>query len=314
MNRTIAPEHQWPISLDNPVWMHLGAWWVKAASWQAIFGELPDVETTVKALQLLQASGLAYAVEADRRRQYQNSGTLPWQFNEPYPMAACTSAVDYYAQPKPAYYAVARVYEPVHLSAKFPVQAWAGRERFECEVWVSSSLEQACETARLEQAVIGLSGKRYTQSQQPVRVGSNGSYRLGSMEWDLSDLEEDVFFLDLILAGAGGELLAQDRTIFTRTTNLSPLLAAPGTQLEVHQSAETGPRRLTLTNRGEATALFVWLEDCQAETGSVYFSDNYFCLFPGETRLIDVTWDEDSRAPECIEVRGWNFPKEQLWI
>ncbi|HEY6027247.1 MAG TPA: hypothetical protein VIV09_10160, partial [Pseudolabrys sp.] len=46
--------------------------------------------------QLRRALRLAgYALEADRRRKYHNSGTLPWQFNEPYPMAACTSAVDY---------------------------------------------------------------------------------------------------------------------------------------------------------------------------------------------------------------------------
>ena len=82
------------------------------------WGEITDVPNLVQATQYTQADGLRYAVEANRRRKYQNSGTLPWQFNEPYPMAACTSAVDYYGQPKPSYYAVAHAYEPVHVSAR----------------------------------------------------------------------------------------------------------------------------------------------------------------------------------------------------
>ncbi|HSJ56467.1 MAG TPA: glycoside hydrolase family 2 TIM barrel-domain containing protein, partial [Anaerolineae bacterium] len=119
LDRIIPPDQQWPVSLDNPHWHHLGAWWLKEPTLRAAFGELPDVRATVLAAQFLQFDGLRYAVEADRRREPAHAGTLPWQFNEPYPMAACTSAVDYYARPKPAYYAVAAAYAPLHVSARF---------------------------------------------------------------------------------------------------------------------------------------------------------------------------------------------------
>ena len=114
LNRTIGPDQQWPVRLDNPVWHHLGAWWVKEKVWADVFGPFSDIQVAQQATQFLQADGLRYAVEADRRRMFRNSGTMPWQFNEPYPMAACTSAVDYYAEPKPVYYTVARGL-PVHF-------------------------------------------------------------------------------------------------------------------------------------------------------------------------------------------------------
>src|SRR5438105_2671409 len=72
-----------------------------------------------------------------RTRKYRKSGTLPWQFNEPFPMAACTSAVDYYyGQPKPLCYAVTRAYESVHITAQFATQSWANRDTFEAQVRV----------------------------------------------------------------------------------------------------------------------------------------------------------------------------------
>jgi len=106
LNETLPHDHQLPISLTNPYWEHRGAWWLKEKEWKILFGEWTSVEMAVQATQFIQAEGLRYAVEADGRRQYHNSGTMPWQFNEPFPMSACTSAVDYFGYPKPAYDAV----------------------------------------------------------------------------------------------------------------------------------------------------------------------------------------------------------------
>ena len=52
-----------------------------------------------------------------------SAGTLPWQFNEPFPNAWCTSAAGYDGRPKLAYFAVADAYEPIQLSARYASQA-----------------------------------------------------------------------------------------------------------------------------------------------------------------------------------------------
>jgi len=65
---------------------------------------------------LLQATGLAYIVEADRRRAPRCSLVLPWQLGESFPNAFCTALVDYTGDAKPALWAVARAFAPARVS------------------------------------------------------------------------------------------------------------------------------------------------------------------------------------------------------
>ena len=309
LNRTIAAEHQRPVSLANPFWFHLGSWWVKEASWRAMFGELQDMGRLVQATQFLQADGLRYAVEADRRRKYQNSGSLPWQFNEPYPMAACTSAVDYYTQPKPAYYAVASAYSPVHVSAKFPRQAWDGKASFEAEAWASNSLDRDFEEAVLKISIVGASGRRYQAQKQVVSFRADAATLLETFRWDLNKLEEDIFFLNLVLSHPDGALLSGNRYVFSRTKDLSPLIAIPPTELQVEMEEQGDRWEVVLANSGGQTALFVWLqEDGPADdpARNAYFSDNHFCLFLGESRKITADWEHSGKGARVLSVRGWN--------
>ena len=275
---------------------------------------MEDIETLVRVVQFSQASGLGYAVEADRRRQYHNSGTLPWQFNESYPMAASTSAVDYFARPKPAYYAVARAYDPIHLSARFDTIAWAGRERFEAEIWLSSSLQKGGPASgTLESRLVGASGRLYGRQQSEGIFRPGGSARLAELSWPLTSLEEEVFFLDLRLLAPDGSPLSSNRYIFSRGKNLAPLLAVPPADLDAHWEGPHGSQA-RVTNKGDIAALFVWLEDERPVDGPgfVYFSDNHFCLLPGESRAIEVEWDSVPPEQRSISIRGWNTPQVRI--
>ncbi len=309
LQATISAEHRWPVDLENPVWEHLGAWWIKQRTWKAVYGQLPDIETTVRALQFTQADGLRYAIEANRRRKYHCSGTIPWQFNEPYPMAASTSSVDYYAQPKPAYYAVARAYAPVRVLALFPTQAWAGRDVFQAEIWVSNSTDRQTDEALLEARLIGASGACYHQDVQPACLPANGAAPLTGLRWPLSALEEPAFFLDLILRSPEGETLSENRYVFSRTGDFIPFLHLPPTTLEAALQPGGDGGRLTLTNTGSAVALNTWIEDILPVDSPHHplFSDNYFSLLPGESRTITVEWPAGVPKDKTLQVTGWNF-------
>ena len=185
-----------------------------------------------RATQFLQADGLRYAVEADRRRKYHNSGTLPWQFNEPYPMAACTSAVDYFASPKPAYYAVARAYAPLTVTACFPIQAWAGREEFEAGLWASHSGYTKLDPVGLVARLVGASGSGYASLEKQVSVRAKCRVPLEEVRWSLAELHEEVFFLDLRVVQPDGQILADNRYIFSRTENLASFSSVPAAELE----------------------------------------------------------------------------------
>jgi hypothetical protein len=123
LHALIDEEHRWPADRSNPVYEHLGAWWNNAPLVQECFGgRIADVETMRRASQWLQYEGLRYAVEATLRR---GAGVIPWQFNESYPNAWCTAAVDHRGDPKPAYWGVRRAYLGAP-SASFATCAWGG--------------------------------------------------------------------------------------------------------------------------------------------------------------------------------------------
>jgi beta-mannosidase len=233
---------------------------------QELFGgRIADVETMRRASQWLQYEGLRYAVEATLRR---GAGTIPWQFDEPYPNAWCTCAVDYGGDPKPAYWGVARAYAPDAVSAKFATSAWGGFGEARASV---------------------ASAARFVDLDGTVVAATDG----GDLVVPLDAFAGDVFLLDM------GRAL--NRYVMTRTDNLAPLLDLPAARVEVDLVADSN--YLRLRHVAGPAALGIVLEDARPyeEPGWVTFSDNVLDLLPGEERMIDVTGPVGE-----LRVEGWN--------
>jgi beta-mannosidase len=249
LDALIAPEHRWPADRTNPIYEHLGAWWNNAPLAQEAFGGLiEDVETMRRASQWLQYEGLRYAVEATLRR---GAGMIPWQLNESFPNAWCTSAVDWHGIPKPAYYGVARAYRGAP-GARFATAAWGGH---------------AEARARVEGPA------RFVDLDGAVVAESDG----GEVAAPLDAFAQDVFLLDLE---------GRNRYVMTRSDDLAPLLRLPPAELRV----ELAGGRLSLTNDGAVAAIGVVVEDARPidAPGWVVFSDNVLDLLPGEERTIRI--------------------------
>ncbi len=307
LNVILPANRQMPVDLDiNPYWRHLGAWWVRRKVWDKVFGVLPDIDSYVRATQLIQFDGLRYAVEADCRRKYHNSGTIPWQFNEPYPMAACTSAVDYFGNPKPAYYAVAMAYEPVHVSAKIPAIALGGQEEFMAEVWGCNSLYSALEGLNLQMSLIGGNGEEFESTTCVVSMEADRAHPLARFHCPMLHVGQ-VFFFDLKLWN-GNQLLSENRYVFTRTNDLIPLLHVPSTHIEVDWEEDGDTWTLNVTNHGQYSALFLWLEEerIPGAPGWVWLDQNYRCLFPRETLRVKAHWKDVPAHQRLLSIRGWN--------
>ena len=197
LERLIDEDHRWPADRTNPVYEHLGAWWNNAPLVQRCFdGRIADVETMRRCSQWLQYDGLRYAVEANMRRE-RSAGVLPWQFAESFPNAWCTAAVDWWGEPKPAYWGVARAYRDGHPSARFATCAWGGEE-----------------TIRI--AVHGDARGRLVNLDGSTVVEWDGE--LSSPASALSE----VFVLDLE---------GRNRYVMTTAATLAPLLDLPRTTL-----------------------------------------------------------------------------------
>lgn len=193
----IPARERWPADRGNPFYEHLGAWWNNTPFVQEAFGgRIADLETLRRASQWLQYDGLRYAVEATLRR---GAGTIPWQFNESYPNAWCTAAVDYHGVPKPAYWGVRRAYAGAP-SASFSTCAWGGEHEVRARIWGGARAR-----------IVALDG----------RVVAEGE---GEVAAPVADIASDVFLLDLD---------GRNRYVMTTTANLAPLLDLPPARVEL---------------------------------------------------------------------------------
>jgi beta-mannosidase len=313
MRRAMSDANRLDMSLHNPVWRHMNAeHWLRPKEWRDMYGDAvmdePDPETRlrtlIRATQFTQAEAVKYTIEANRRRVWQNSGSLPWMFNEPYPNAVGNSAVDYYGDPKAVYYAVKRAYERFHVSARFDSMVWANAETFTAQIYGHNPLDHALEQVLCDVRLVGASGTVYYEQSHNGMLPAEHAASILEFTFPLTDVDV-VFFLDLWMWSEEHIVPAQNRYTFTRTPNLAPLFRAPATTLEVRRNDNSGI--LSITNTGTHTALFVQLEDLRTEgQAHAYFDDNHLCIFPGETRSVAFGKASAPADDRRIGVVGWN--------
>ena len=313
--KSMDASHLWPPSRDNYLYFHRGSWWVNYPLVQECFGgELTEIKSAIRASQFLQYEGLRYAVESCRRRAFRSSGTLPWQFNEPYPNNYCTCSVDYYAQPKPAYYGVRRAYEPCHVSAKFAMQAWGGEDRAETEIFCQHS-EGLPAGVTVIYRYIGASGTAYAQGEKRLgQLPEEKAVLAGRLECPLDRIADEIFFLDIRAVSSCGEALSDERYLFSTGTNLTPLLHQKKAALNVEAKRAESGRELILTNAGDTAAFCVWIEDAEepGEEEGLYFDRNYITLLPGEGIRVRIETKRTASFP--VRLSGFNVEEQVIRI
>jgi beta-mannosidase len=113
VDEMISPQYQWDRNgfLHNTWDFHHGTCnWMKEVLPE--FGEPESLDDFIMFTQESQATLMRYAVEVYRRKMFGTSGSLIWQYNEPWP-AVTFSLVDFYGRAKAAYYWVARAHMPL---------------------------------------------------------------------------------------------------------------------------------------------------------------------------------------------------------
>lgn len=313
LDALVPAEQRWPAGRANPVYAHLGAWWNNEPLVQESFGHrLRCLDTLRRASQLLQADGLRYAVEANRRRAPRSSGTIPWQLNEAYPNAWCTAAVDHRGDAKPAYHAVRRAYRPWHVCAQLPRQAWGGYPAFRARVWTWG------ETARAQVTVVArlvdAAGAVLVERSWRVAVSRGLPVQVGELTADLTALATELFLLDLV-CWPDGEPERANRYLLSRTTDLAPLLDLPPATVDTTVARARDAWQVTLTHRGGPAALGLTIEDDRpySEPGWAVFDDNGIDLLPGESRMVTVDWRDAPPAGRAIRMSGWNIEERRVY-
>lgn len=278
--------------LENLVWRHHGQWWDTLERSRGLFGEIRDLSSLAAASQWVQAEGLRYALEANRRRKYRNSGSIVWQFNEPWPNVSCTSLVDYYGVPKMAYHALRSAYRNVHLSLQYEKLVYCRNETFAAGVYVHNSGEERQVDWRAD--CFDLNGRQLWKQQGSTTVAASSVVRAGDIQMALDGSLPEIFAVRL----RWGE--ENDNVYFFSTRPefpFQPLLETPRPALEwTMTDAASWDReedrfvgRFEVRNAGDSIAMFVRASGTD-DDAFLYLdcSQNDSVLLPGESRTFEV--------------------------
>jgi beta-mannosidase len=310
----ISAERRWPADRSNPIYRHLGDWWNNEPMVQAAFGGgICDLETLRRASQWLQADGLRYAVEANRRRWPRNTGSIPWQLNESYPNAWCTAVVDHSGEPKPAYHAVRRAFAPTLVCARFASPALGGTDRFDATV-VAWSRDESLATGSVRVRIVGSDGVVHHASERAVRVRDGLPIEVENVSVALADSVPEVFVLDLAVVDSDEVRRAANRYVIARGADLAGLLHLPPAIVDATVERDDAAWRIHLTHRAGAAALGVLINDARPADvpGWPELDDNLVDLLPGEIRTISVAWADDAADDRRLLISGWNLPATVL--
>jgi beta-mannosidase len=316
----IAPEQRLPADRSNPVYRHLGDWWNNEPLVQAAYGgRLRGLDDLRRASQGLQADGLQYAIEANRRRAPRHGGSIPWQFNESFPNAWCTAAVDHRGDPKPAYRAVARAYAATHVCARFESVALAGAATMPISVWAWSA-DDALDRGVVRWRLVDLDGTELAGSVADVVLGGPTPVEVDAGVVAVPG-PPPLFFLDLALLDETGTQCAANRYIFAGGDDLGSVLDVSPATVSIRVEDEgtgtdpggstSGPLSgcLVLEHGNGPAALGVRIEDDRPidEAGWLEAEDDAFDLLPGEVRRVRVRWRDAPADVRRISVSGWNL-------
>jgi beta-mannosidase len=309
--RAVLDEREWSVhELGSPAWRHLSAWWVRPEQWAEYFGPVEDLDRLVAATQFLQAEGVRYAIESNRRRAFRNSGSLPWQFNEPFPMLGSTAAVDYYGRPKQLYTAVRQAYAPLALSAAYDRIAWGGHPIARFRLWAASSLTEA-RSGRFVATAFDGTGRILGRLELDVVVPASGAVKLTDFAVAMTDAGCGLFLLDLAFTDGAGST-ATRRMLFSSEQTLAPLAALQETELTTEPMADGS--RLEVRNAGPVVAPVVRIHDARepGAAGWLVPSDDHVMLLPGESRQIGLTWRGVPERERRVAVSGLNVRTARL--
>lgn len=316
-SRLIPVADRWPVGRDNPVYRHLGDWWNNAELVQQVFGgRLDDPDAFRRASQLLQATGLTYAVEADRRRWPRCSITLPWQLAESYPNAWCTAVVDHAGEAKPALHAVRRSYRPERVTARVDRLTHPGGV-VAVEPWLWSEPGRP-RGGRVEARLLDEAGRCVAheswQIDDPVgRPRSVGRFEVKPSA--VGDAATPIMFWDLHWQDAAGELVDRETVLLSTGHDLAPLLDLAPAELVFHVERSSDDRRWTVTVDHVAGPVVVGLQlsdDRPLESSGWFVVDaDPRPLLPGHQRRFTVEWRHDT-GPRRLLLEAWNVPPATL--
>ena len=262
---------------------------------------LPDsFEEKVYLSQIAQGDIIRRAVESHRRDKPLCWGSLVWQINDCWPVASWSSR-DWYGTWKPLHYYLRDAFRDVLPSAAVLDDR--------VEVWLVSDRTDPVQ-GRLDVYFEDYSGRCVLHAGSKVKVGANGSARVGSYLLSHLGADPELLYVRMVFTDSAGKTYENLRMLTSVREAKLPksALAVSVRQCEGGYEVTVGTdyfaKGVYLNLRG---ALLRTSPDGRALPGACCarnFSDNYFDLPAGSSRTVRVESDMDlDEFKKALEIR-----------
>ena len=240
-----------------------------------------SMEQLVHATQYLQAEAVRAGVEHWRRNRGRCMGAIYWQINDCWPVASW-AGIDSFGRWKALHYEARRFFAPVLVSLQ--------KMEYGYDVFVSNERQMPF-SGTLQTGVYDDSGKLLREDTAEVFCPALSSAVVGRIS---AAAGETLPLARCCLVDAQGQLVSENEALHEAPKHLK--LETP----RIRMACEGNQISLTADRLCFAVAL---------EAGDVRFSDNWFTLYPNETRmvttdlpvseaLLSIRWLSDGRAGE----------------
>ncbi|HLN52521.1 MAG TPA: glycoside hydrolase family 2 protein [Lentimicrobium sp.] len=232
-----------------------------------------EFEELLYTSQLLQAYAIDKAIRYHRSEMPYCMGSLFWQLNDCWP-AASWSGIDYYGQWKALHYFAREAFKSTVLFIDLKGDAI---------VIKGVSDKDEATKAVLNLNLMDFYGKSLWNRPYQVTLPANGSKVLATIETDkIPVLQHKTDALLYVTLTVNGKVIESQKFYFSEPKELK----LPFPDVNIHIREKPGRYDLEITSKNLCKNLMLVSE------GNAYaFSDNFFDLLPGETRVVTVESD-----------------------
>jgi exo-1,4-beta-D-glucosaminidase len=273
--------------------------------------------------------------EAYARNKYEALGITTWKYDAAWPAVYSWQYVDWYLNVGGAYYGTKKACEPLHVQYSYDDNS----------IYVVNSFYKEFTGLKVTAKIFNFDLSEKLSKSAVVGVGPDGKTETFKIEFP--EGLSKTFFLRLKLEDASGKEITDnfywlstvkdvegtkmetkssrgfDWDLFTArpksVADFTDLEKLPKVELEksfaIVQDSSEVIGIVNIKNIGKSLAFMVHLAMTKGTGGDEitpsYWDDNYFSLFPGETRAIKVRFN---KADQCnisaaLKVDGWNVSK-----
>ncbi len=246
------------------------------------FPKPSPMDKIVTLSQLCQGELLREAIEHWRRRKPKTSGVLIWQLNDCWP-AISWSLIDYWQNPKAAYYIVRRAFAPIILSLV--------HEAHQAQVWVINDTHNPV-SGQVRLTMFDLDGTPFHSTQVPVSAPPHSSVlAVARGLQELGFLDPTRHFIHARLSERGRDPV-EATLFFSRFREMH--FSQPRVTWEARK---VGNQTFEIELRAKSFAKAANLE-CK---GATVFSDNFIDLVPASKKSIIVNTRRDMKLEDFLD-------------